>query len=180
VNQRKVQLAIAAALLVLVAFWLCRSSLPPSISPALQPSPSGWSPPGPQAKLPSVRLWLGPRELVAEVARASDEVATGLMFRTNMAANEGMLFLLPVPRQAQFYMRNTLLALSCAYMDDEGVILETHDMKPRDETPIPSKSQAVRFVLEVNRGWFEANQVGTGILVRTEKGALSDLLRYGN
>jgi uncharacterized membrane protein (UPF0127 family) len=117
---------------------------------------------------------------VAEVARTPGEVATGLMFRTNLAPNEAMLFLLALPQQAEFYMRNTLLPLSCAYMDDEGVILETHDMKPKDQTPIPSKSREVRFVLEVNRGWFAANQVGPGILVRTEKGALRDLLRNAN
>jgi hypothetical protein len=49
-----------------------------------------------------------------------------------MAPNDAMLFLLPVAQQARFYMRNTLVPLSCAYMDDEGVILETHDMKPTD------------------------------------------------
>jgi uncharacterized membrane protein (UPF0127 family) len=127
-----------------------------------------------------VKLWLGSRELVAEVARTPSEVATGLMFRTNMAPNEAMLFMLALPQQAEFYMRNTLLPLSCAYMDDEGVILETHDMKPKDETAIPSKSREVRFVLEVNRGWFAVNHVGPGILVRTEKGALRDLLRNAN
>jgi uncharacterized membrane protein (UPF0127 family) len=47
-----------------------------------------------------------------------------------MAPNDAMLFLLPVAQQARFYMRNTLVPLSCAYMDDEGVILETHYMKP--------------------------------------------------
>lgn len=55
-----------------------------------------------------------------------------MMSRTNMASNDAMLFLLPVPQQASFYMSNTLIPLSCAYNDD-GVILEIHDMKPRDE-----------------------------------------------
>ena len=113
VKNRKVPLVVAMALLGLVTVWLYCSLVSPSI-PDSQSPPTGWSPPGPQARLSSVRLWLGPRELVAEVARTPDEVATGLMFRTNLASNEGMLFLLPVPQQAQFYMRNTLLPLSCA------------------------------------------------------------------
>jgi hypothetical protein len=117
---------------------------------------------------------------MAEVASGKFELATGLMFRTNMAPNEAMLFLLPVAQQARFYMRSTFIPLSCAYMDDEGVILETHDMKPKDETLIPSASANVRFVLEVNRGWFEANHVNPGVLVRTDKGTLSKLLRMSN
>jgi hypothetical protein len=97
---------------------------------------------------------------------------TGMMFRTNMSPNEAMLFLLPVPQQASFYMRNTLLPLSCAYINEEGTILEIHDMKPRDERLILSAATNIRFVLEVNRGWFETNHVGLGTLIGTEKGRL--------
>jgi uncharacterized membrane protein (UPF0127 family) len=103
-----------------------------------------------------------------------------MMFRTNMATNEAMLFLLPAPQQASFYMRNTLIPLSCAYMDEEGAILEIHDMKPKDETPILSASSNIQFVLEVNQGWFEKKHIGPGALVRTEKGTLRMLLRAPN
>jgi uncharacterized membrane protein (UPF0127 family) len=124
-----------------------------------------------------VKLYLGFGELVAEVARRPAEIMTGMMWRTNMGSNEAMLFLLPVPQQATFYMRNTLIPLSCAYIDNDGVILELHDMKPRDETSILSATANVRFVLEVNRGWFETNHIGPGTLIRTEKGELSGLFR---
>jgi uncharacterized membrane protein (UPF0127 family) len=105
---------------------------------------------------------------------------TGMMFRTNMGPNEAMLFMLPVPQQASFYMRNTLLPLSCAYINDEGTILETHDMKPMDETLILSATPNIRFVLEVSRGWFETNHVGEGTVIGTDKGPLSALLRAAN
>lgn len=173
-NKRHVQLIVAAAALVLVAVLIYRVSTVASTSTT---SASGWSPPGPQAKLPAVKLWVGAQELVAEVARTPDEIATGLMFRTNLAPNEAMLFLLPVPQRAEFYMRNTLIPLSCAYMDDEGMIQEIHDMKPKDETSILSASANIRFVLEVNRGWFETNHINPGAPMRTERGALNQLLR---
>ena len=124
-----------------------------------------------------MKLWVGSKELDAEVARKPTEVATGMMYRQTMGSNEAMLFLLPVTQRASFYMRNTFIPLSCAYLDDEGVILELHDMQPRDETPILSAATNIRFVIEANRGWFVANNVGPGILVRSERGSLTDLLR---
>jgi uncharacterized membrane protein (UPF0127 family) len=165
---------ITAACVVLVGLWAYRTFIAPHGRP---PVSSGWSPPGAQAKLPSVKLWLGSQELAAEVASTRDEIQTGLMFRTNLASNDAMLFALPVPQRAEFYMRNTLIPLSCAYIDEDGVILETHDMKPRDETVIPSATATVRYVLEVNRGWFESNHVAAGTVVRTEQGPLRKSLR---
>jgi len=117
---------------------------------------------------------------VAEIAREPLRVATGMMFRTNMAPNAAMLFLLGVPQQASFYMRNTLVPLSCAYIDSEGIILEIHHMKPKDETPLLSASSNIVFVLEVNQGWFEKNHIGPEALVRTEQCALRALLRKGD
>ena len=168
-KQRKIQLIVGASLLALLGVWLFRSFVGSPSSPA---SPAGWSPANAQARLPTVKLWLGSQELVAEIARAPKELATGMMFRTNMAPNEAMLFLLPVAGQASFYMKNTVIPLSCAYMDGEGKILEVHDMKPKDETSILSATYNIQFVLEVNQGWFKQNQIGPGTLVRTEKGAL--------
>jgi len=86
---------------------------------------------------------------------------------------EGMLFVFSQPHRAQFWMRNTLLPLSCAYIDSEGTILELHDMKPRDETPIPAASDQVQYVLEMNKGWFERHNVTPGMLINTERGSLS-------
>jgi uncharacterized membrane protein (UPF0127 family) len=171
-KQRKIQLIVGIGLLALLGLWLARSLI---VSPSLPGSRAGWSPANAQARLPTVKLWLGSQELVAEIARAPQELATGMMFRTNMAPNEAMLFLLPVPGQASFYMKNTVIPLSCAYIDGEGKILEVHDMKPKDEASILSATSNIRFVLEVNQGWFEKNHIGPGTLIRTENGALSDI-----
>ncbi|MEK7677444.1 MAG: DUF192 domain-containing protein [Verrucomicrobiota bacterium] len=127
----------------------------------------------PQPKLQTVKLWLGPQEMMAEVARTPSQIQKGMMFRKEMAEHEGMLFVFPQPRRASFWMKNTLIPLSCAYIDAEGIILEIRDMKPLDETPIVAASDQVSYVLETKQGWFERNKVGVGAVVRTERGSLA-------
>ena len=127
-----------------------------------------------QAKLPTLKLWLGAKELIAEVARTSAQVATGMMFRKDIAENEGMIFVFPRPHRTSFYMRNTTVPLSCAYIDSEGVILEIHPLMPLDETPVEADSDRVQYVLETKQGWFERNQVGIGAVIRTERGSFSE------
>lgn len=126
-------------------------------------------------RLATVRLWLGSQELTAEVARTEVEIRTGMMFRTNIVDGEGMLFVFARPIRAAFYMRNTTVPLSCAYIDPEGTILEIHDLKPLDETPVEARSDNVQFVLEVPQGWFDRNQIRPGAVVRTQYGALKEL-----
>jgi len=127
-----------------------------------------------------MKIWLGAQEVTAELATKLPQVMTGMMFRKEMAENEGMLFVfgldnrLPGPHRASFYMRNTLLPLTCAYIDGEGTILEIHDMKPLDESPIEASSDNVQYVLEMKQGWFERNKVPKGSVVRTERGTLRD------
>jgi uncharacterized membrane protein (UPF0127 family) len=126
----------------------------------------------PQAKLPTIKLWLGLQEILAEQALTFPQITNGMMFRTEMAEQEGMLFVFARPHRASFWMRNTLLPLSCAYIDPEGVIVEIRDMKPLDETPIEAGSDRVQYVLEMNQGWFERNKVAVGTVIRTERGTL--------
>lgn len=125
-------------------------------------------------KLPVIKLWLGRQELMAEIAATPRELATGMMHRKEMGENEGMLFILPIPQQASFYMRNTYVPLSVAYIDTEGTILEIHDLQPLNEEPVPSKSNRVHFVLETKQGWFDRNQVSIGNVIRTEYGTLRE------
>ena len=110
---------------------------------------------------------------MAEVARTREQLATGMMFRTEMAENEGMLFLFDHPQRTSFWMKNTLLPLSCAYLDSEGVILEIHHLKPLDEKPVVASSDQVRYVLETRQGWFERHKIGAGTVVRTQQGSLA-------
>lgn len=163
---------LAASLLPAAA---CKPARPPSSEPA---NPDSFLLSNPayldqaQPKLPVIRLWLGANELKAEVARSPAAIATGMMHRTKMAEDEAMLFVFHRPRRASFYMRNTILPLSCAYIGSDGAILEIHDMKPLDETPIVASTDQVRYVLEVNQGWFKSHRVPVGTIVSTEKGTL--------
>ena len=127
-----------------------------------------------QRKLPTVKVWLGSEELVAEVARQPIEIATGMMFRTNLAETEGMLFVFPDAAPRSFYMRNCVIDLSGAYLNPAGEISQIIQMKKGDETPIFSQANNIQFVLETSAGWFERHQIKPGVMVRTEYGSLRE------
>ncbi len=150
----------------------CEKSTAPATPPlAIQPNSL---PTRAQAKLPTVKLWVGAQEIVAEVASTERQRETGMMFRTNILENEGMLFLFPYSIQMSFWMTNVPIPLSCAYMDHQGAILEIYNMKANDPTPIVSKSSNLQFVLETKQGWFDRNNVATGMVVRTDSGSLAE------
>jgi uncharacterized membrane protein (UPF0127 family) len=109
-----------------------------------------------------------------ELAATVDQVRTGMMFRTNMAENESMLFDLFYPQQAGFWMTNCPLPLSVAYIDPEGVILEIHPLQANDAHTVISKANNVRYALETRQGWFDRHHVGPGTLLRTERGTLME------
>jgi hypothetical protein len=110
--------------------------------------------------------------MTAEICRTREEIETGMMWRTNMAEMNGMFFVFLDATPRAFWMKNCPLPLSCAYIAPDGTILETHDMKPFDESPIESKADRIQFVLEVNQGWFKRHNIGPGTLIRTERGTL--------
>jgi uncharacterized protein len=161
---------VLAALILLMG---CRDGQSLELSPGparTQAEPKGQ----PQPKLPTINLWIGPLEMTAEQALTRDQIVRGMMFRTEMGENEGMLFVFPNPHRASFWMRNTLIPLSCAYISPEGVILEIKDMKPLDETPLTAASDQVQYVLETPLGWFERNKITPGVTIRTERGSLAE------
>lgn len=125
-----------------------------------------------QPKLRTMKLYLGSREMLAELALSSQEIRTGMMFRTNMDENGGMLFALPYNQRAQFWMKNCPYPLSAAYIDPEGVIQEIVKLEPFNTNSVIARSDNIRFVLETPRGWFEKNGIGPGVVVVTEKGPL--------
>lgn len=108
---------------------------------------------GPQPALPTVRLSAGMHLIQAEVAASADERASGLMFRKEMAPNAGMLFVFEQPATHCFWMQNTLLPLSIAFLADDGSIVNIADMKPQT-TESHCAAQPVRYALEMNQGWF--------------------------
>jgi uncharacterized protein len=113
-----------------------------------------------------IPLQITDQTLQTEVARSPEEQQRGLMYRQSMPEDHGMIFVFAGPRQASFWMRNTHIPLSIAYLDQAGKILEIHDMKPLDETPIASQSLEVSYALEVNQGWFRRHGIIPGDIVR--------------
>jgi uncharacterized membrane protein (UPF0127 family) len=112
-----------------------------------------------------VPLKIANSSLFAEVADTPQTSANGLMFRDSLPADHGMLFIFEEPETASFWMKNTKIPLSIAYIDSAGKILEIRSLKPFDETPVPSASGEVAFALEVNDGWFKRNGVSTGATI---------------
>jgi len=121
--------------------------------------------PGPGTKVP---LTIDGKSLLVEVAMDEASRKQGLMHRESLPKNEGMLFIWPEPSDVtrynprpSFWMRNTSIPLSLAFIDDEGKILQIEPLRPYDERSTMSKYD-VRFALEVNQGWFEEHGIGPG------------------
>ncbi len=127
-----------------------------------------------QPKLQTTKLWLGAEELIAELALTSQQLQTGMMYRTNMAENEGMLFVFNYPHRAAFWMKNTVLPLSAAYIDPDGAIVEIHDLEPRNTNSVVATSERIQYVLETKQGWFKRHNIGPGTVIRTEQGSLRE------
>jgi len=115
-----------------------------------------------QVALPSVTLNVAGKAVTAEVADEPDERRSGLMFRDSLAADSGMLFVMPRPERAAFWMKNTTLPLSVAYINPGGVIVEIHDLEPLDEKPVPSSFPNIAYALEMKQGWFAENGILAG------------------
>lgn len=163
---RFLPLLLAAALGAVLWVGCDNSAPPPPITPSL--------PTQAQPKLQTMRVWLGPEELITELALTPVQQQTGMMFRTNMAENAGMLFPLPQTERTSFWMTNCPLSLSAAYIDPEGVIQEIHELQASNNIPVESASDNIRFVLETPSGWFHRHNIRPGMTVRTERGPLMD------
>ena len=175
----------ATALAALVLLAGCQkpdASAPPAAASGTNVASTipGWPPTHAQPKLPALKLFIGAETVTAEVALTPVQVGTGMMFRQGMAEDEGMIFVFDRPQRTSFYMRNTTLPLTAAYLDSEGTILELHDLKPLDETPVPAASDNVQFVLEMNQGWFKRHNVNVGVVVATETGRLRGAFRFAH
>ena len=125
-----------------------------------------------QQKLETIKLWIGSEEMITEMAVTPLQEQTGMMFRTNMAENEGMIFVFPQPQRAAFWMMNTILPLSAAYIDPDGQILEIHDLQPHDTNSVIAATDNIQYVLETPQGWFKRHNIREGTVIATEKGTL--------
>ncbi len=117
--------------------------------------------------LPTIRIGAGMYNIRAEVAARPDQRQIGLMNRRQMGTNDGMLFIFERADMHCFWMRNTFIPLSIAFLADDGSIVNIVDMKPQDETShCPAK--AVRFALEMNVGWFDRRGLKAGSKLQGE------------
>lgn len=134
------------------AALVCTFVLPATVATAQE---------GPQLDLQRVELTAGMHRIDAQVALSPQERQTGLMFRKDMPQHEGMLFVFEQPSQQCFWMKNTLLPLTAAFVADDGTIVNLADMKPQTLDSHCS-AKPVRYVLEMNQGWFAKKGIKAG------------------
>jgi len=121
-----------------------------------------------QSPLPTVPLYVKQKEFRAEVAKSPEEQSRGLMGRTSLGKDEGMLFLYEREVYHGFWMKNTLIPLSIAFIDKESRIMTILDMEPLTlETHMPPGP--FLYALEMNKGWFSSNGIKAGDTVHFSK-----------
>jgi hypothetical protein len=121
----------------------------------------GWAQ---QPQLPLVELFAGMHRIEAEVAATSDSRQIGMMQRTLMPPQRGMLFVFPEVAAHCMWMRNTLLPLSVAFLDEKGRIINIEEMQPKTENNHCAAKPA-RYALEMNPGWFKSRGLSAGFAI---------------
>lgn len=116
---------------------------------------------GPQLTLQRIKITAGMHQIDTQLALTPIERQIGLMNRPTMPAHEGMLFVFEEPTKQCFWMKNTLLPLTAAFVADDGTIVNLEDMKPQSLNSHCSKKE-VRYVLEMNQGWFTKRGIKAG------------------
>ncbi len=113
------------------------------------------------AQLPTADIVVDGHTVTVEIADEPGERQIGLMYRDALAADRGMLFVYPDTRARSFWMKDTRIALTIAYIDSAGIIVHLADMTPLATTSVPSPLPAM-YALEMNKGWFSAHAVAIG------------------
>ncbi|WP_396956793.1 DUF192 domain-containing protein [Nitrosomonas sp.] len=111
--------------------------------------------------LPVVKLSIMDRVITVELADTTVARTAGLMYRTRLPENSGMLFVFPVAGIHCMWMKDTVIPLSVAFLDETGKIINLAEMVPKTLTPHCSAS-AARYVLEMGTGWFDARKIKAG------------------
>ncbi|WP_220810211.1 DUF192 domain-containing protein [Noviherbaspirillum aridicola] len=117
-----------------------------------------------QSRLPVVTLTAGMNLIRAEVAARDADRQQGLMYREKMGANEGMVFVFDGPAQVCMWMKNTLIPLSVAFIDERGTIVNIEDMQPQT-TDSHCARKPIRYALEMNQGWFRQKNIKPGMAI---------------
>ena len=124
-------------------------------------SQPGMAQDAPQMNLERVKLSAGMHQIDTQVAMTPEQRQIGLMFRKEMPQSEGMIFVFEQAAQQCFWMKNTILPLTAAFVADDGTIVNLADMKPQTTEPHCS-AKPVRYVLEMNKGWFAKKGIKAG------------------
>jgi len=119
-------------------------------------------------KLPAGALTIGGRRLLVEIAATPDARACGLSNRQSLPQNQGMLFIYPAPQPLVFWMKDTLIPLSIAFIDKTGRIVSIQKMTPLQTETRYRSPRPAPFALEVNQGWFEKQKIQVGSKVDLE------------
>ena len=120
---------------------------------------------GPQPRLPTIDLQAGIHIIKTELAITPEQQQVGMMFRREMGTNDGMLFISEDVGTRCFWMRNTLVPLSIAFLADDGTIVNVADMDAQSDRSHCS-AKPVRFALEMNRGWFAKRGLKAGAKIK--------------
>ena len=123
---------------------------------------AAWAQPAPQTELPRATLSAGIHQFEVQLATSPREQEIGLMFRSAMPQGEGMLFVFPEARQQCFWMKNTQIPLTAAFVAADGTIVNLEDMKPQT-TDSHCSAKPVPYVLEMNQGWFTRKGLKAGM-----------------
>ena len=107
-------------------------------------------------------LEVGEAKVEAELAAKPEEREKGLMYRNSLADGKGMLFVFEQPGPQKFWMKNTRIPLDIGYFSPDGKLLEVHAAQPHDLSGAPSRSENVKFVLELNRNGFREMGIRMG------------------
>ena len=118
---------------------------------------------------------VGDRVVQMQIAADPEEMRKGLMYRTSMGQEEGMLFLYDKPQQMNFWMHNTEIPLNIGYFDSSGELKEIYEMYAHDEKTVSSHSRNLQFALEMNQGWF--GQAGVKPGARLDLKAVAEALK---
>jgi len=121
----------------------------------------------PQTNLQRTVIHAGMFQIDAQIANTPQQRQIGLMFRKDMPTPEGMLFIFEEPQKQCFWMKNTLLPLTAAFVDDDGAIVNLADMQPQS-TESHCSEKPVRYVLEMNKGWFAKKKIGKGYKLKSQ------------
>ncbi len=124
------------------------------------------NPAAPRPSLPTVELRIKDARASADVVSKPEDRALGLMFRRSLAPDSGMLFIFDTTEYQRFWMKNTLIRLSIAFITGDSLIADILEMAPLDTTTPYASSKPARYALEMNSGWFQSHGIKPGDTVR--------------